>query len=272
MKQAIKISAFLLAASVFSDSCLAVFTLQIDHNIAGTFTVVDGDANDTTAAGDGLITVDMSTAFGGVWTTDFNLDITADASLVYDLNPRLASDDGGRISVTADFDRVGAIGSQTVEIAAAETFDSLAGATVPITHFKTEFSGEITGQSLIGNPTLTGESAFSTGPLPGSLFDFSQYKFNQTPTPIVPAGLGTFEEVVISNPMGTHGLELAIGQRITIATGGVGDAGSVTLTTVVNPEPASLLLSFAAAGVFGFGYIRRRRSAEQHSDCETVEA
>ena len=256
-----------LACTVFfavASSCEATFTLQVTRD-AILYTVVDGSAEDDDGLVNGSITVgDMSANFGG-WAAGFDLSLVAESIFHWDGGLRdVPSDDGGRISVTADFDNTGA-GLEIVGIAAAEVFDTLTAATVPVIGFATELSGEITAQGLPGaSPTIAAASFFSTGPIP-SMFDFGAYKFTQVAdssgVPIAAPGTGTFSSRVFSNPMGTHGLQLAIAQNIDLTTF-TGDAGTVTLTTVVNPEPASLLLSCFGCAAFGFGYMRRRKVQE----------
>lgn len=248
----------MVAVIASTSTCEAVLTLRVTKD-AVTYVIADGSAFDTNATAGQITVADMAASFGAAWA-DFNLGLTAASDVIHG-NLRRPSDDGGRLSVTADFMNVSA-GLEAITIAAAEVFDSLAGANVPINLFQTELSGNITASGLPTlSPTISATSHFSTGPLPPSPFDFGAYKFTQAATSPAPGVLGAFSTVVVSNPMGTHGLELAVGQNLTLNTI-TGDAGSVTLTTVVNPEPASLLLSCFGCAAFGFGYVRRRKVQE----------
>jgi len=124
-----------------------------------------------------------------------------------------------------------------------------------------EFSGSV---ELTGTGTLTAASSYYStslpdpAPLPPGEFSFPAYpaSFTYLPPPLPAAGPVAFE--FSSDPVDTLGTRLRVAQTFR-AIIFAGDAGSVAMTTIVNPEPASLLLCAFGAGLFGLGYRRKRQ-------------
>ncbi|QDS88875.1 hypothetical protein EC9_30700 [Rosistilla ulvae] len=222
----------------------AVLTLQFQGNGLNT-TIVDGSADDTNV-NVGAITVDLTSLAG--WQSG--------ASFVVNANTLGADAGSGQLNVQADYDFTGGnVPATPIRVSTSELF-TVAGA--PIDFFRHSIS-------TTGDGTLTDSSGyFSTSfPDPGPLnpFDFSSGStYNHSLVLAPPSVLSPFaatQETV--GGLGDFGTRLRVANTFTVSLT-AGQIGSVQSSTIVNPEPVSLLLSSFGASAFGLGYLRRRKS------------
>lgn len=264
-------------ALVFQAST-AEATLELRVSRGGFSAVImdDGMMGDL-VAGDGIIDpIDMATRFGAAWTTagtgaPLDLLVSADASQQWDGNPRSMQSDGGRIITSADYSRGAGAGADTVIVDTAADFETMPVIGQPANYFQTDIFHEVltTGGTGLSPSVVSATSYFSTGPNDG-FFDFAGYQFSQTVAASLPldGSPGTYGARTIAAPgalppagslfPGTMGSELQVAQSFELLLA-AGDSGTVTMQTLVNPEPVSLVLSTLGLGAVGFRLRRRSR-------------
>ena len=253
----------------FSSPAQAVLTLRVAGN-GVTATIVDDGAGDTDGAA-GSILVDALTLAG------WNAGQGGDAFTIR-ANTTGSNAGNGVINVQVDYDWSNGAAVVPIQVAASELFIAGGGPLEFATHSLNVTETASTGLQTVINAS---EGHFSTSlPNPGPLdpFDFAapgnyENTLGFTP-PNIPAapGLGvatSFDQTLVSTgPFTVGGVTapgLSLGSRLRVAnnlqiTPGVNAVGTVTTSTIVNPEPVSLLLSSFGASAFGLGYLRRRKS------------
>ncbi|QDV69504.1 hypothetical protein Poly24_32200 [Rosistilla carotiformis] len=222
----------------------AVLTLQFVGNGLNT-TIADGGAFDTNANA-GEVSVDLASLAG--WQSG--------ASFVVNANNLGADAGSGELSVQADYDFTGGnVAATPIQVSASDLF-TVAGA--PIDFFRHSIS-------TAGDGTLTSSAGYFSASLPdpGPLnpFDFSSpATYNHSLTIAPPSVLSPFaaESETLAG-LGDLGTRLRVANTFTVSLV-AGQIGSVQSSTIVNPEPVSLLLSSFGASAFGLGYLRRRKS------------
>ena len=259
---------FLTLALLFT--CLpaeAVLTVRLDGNGLSDARIHDGDMAGVLNPLTGLVAIGTDTnGAAGFLELDATAlpGWTAGGPMAFDIfasneqTHPAASNGGGQINVVADYD-VGAGFGASITVAAADQF-------VVRNNVSTVFAGftEIVGD---GDVFASNHYFNSSTPItPADPFLFAAYgdSYNLVPTNPLGGPSGPLDSVEglrefsIDAPV-QLGIELQVANQFNVVLG-TGDIGTVASTTIVNPEPASVLLSGFGAVLFGFGYYRRRKS------------
>lgn len=224
-----------------------VLTLQYQGNgVSGI--VADGGAGDTNL-NVGEITINLASL--GAWQ--------GGNSFVINANNFGADAGSGQLNVSADYDFTGGNAAATpIRVSTSDLF-TVQGA--PIDFFR--HSIETTGTG-----TLTDSAGYFSAsfPDPGPLnpFDFtSPNTYNHSLVNAPPSALSPFAATAETvGGLGDLATRLRVANTFTVSLT-AGQIGTVQSSTIVNPEPVSLLLSSFGASAFGLGYLRRRKSKAQ---------
>ncbi|MEZ6126133.1 MAG: PEP-CTERM sorting domain-containing protein [Planctomycetaceae bacterium] len=216
--------------------------------------MADNSAFDTDATV-GSMHVDMTTLPGWVAALPGTFDVFADN--IQEKAPATTAGGGGQLNVTANYSSAAVTGyAAAFVVSASDLF---------VVHENdiTEFSGSValTGQGeLLSAASYYSSSYPDPAPLPPAQFNFASYPSSITylPPPVPVAGPVTFSKA-FTDPPGNLGTRLRLAQTFTTRVL-TGESGSVSMSTIVNPEPASVLLTCFGASMFGFGYLRRKKS------------
>lgn len=236
----------------------AVLTLRISGNGVGA-TVMDGGAFDLDADS-GEISVDATTLAG--WSAG-----AASFTVLADTNGSTSS--SGVVNVQINYDWTGGADLTPIQVAASELFTVQGG---PIDYVNHSLTLTETGAGVFPTAVSTNQGFFSTSlPDPGPLdpFDFAQpgtyeNEVGFTPPTLVGAPIDLFLQstgpFTVGGAPGTNfGTRLRVANNTVLSLSG-GAIGTLNTSTIVNPEPASMLLSGLGAVLFGFGYYRRQKS------------